>query len=102
MKKTLIVLISAMILLGSISIASASYITTAQRVYFTSSSSSDYYWAMIWDYTIGYRESATSGYYNYNVYLGYNCGWNSVQVAYIYDVGNARYEEALALRDVNL
>jgi len=49
MKKTLIILISALILLGSISMASAIvFISTGQRVYFTSTSSSDYYWAMSW------------------------------------------------------
>jgi len=102
MKKTMIILISALILLGSISVASASFIASGQRVYFESTGSGDYYWAMVWDYTLGYRESATSGYINYDAYLLWSCAYNSVQVAYIYDVGNGRYEEALALRDVNL
>jgi len=101
MKKTMIVLISTLILLGSISIASAAYIDTAQRVYFKSASSVDLYWAMIWDYGNAYKESSTPGFIGYATYLTYVCGWDSVQVAYIYSAATARYEEALALRDVN-
>lgn len=102
MKKMLIVLIPALILLGAISMASAGvFIAAAQRVYFDSTNSS-FYWAFIWDYTDGYRESAVLGYIDYDTDLAYNNQIDGVQVAYIYSVVNGRYEEALALRDVNL
>jgi len=103
MKKKMIVLISALILLGSISIASASvFISAGQRVYFSASSSSSYYYAMIWDYTISQKESDTAGYRNYNSYLPWSCGYGSVQVAYIYYYTTKKYVEALALRDILL
>jgi len=103
MKKIWIVLLSALILLGSISITSAAvYIDTFQRVYFNSTDSRSYYWAMIWDYTSSSLESSTSGFSNVDGYLSYICSFGNVQVAYIYSVATDRYEEALALRDVDL
>jgi len=100
MKKSLVVLISALILLASLSVASATpYISGGQQVNFTADNS--LYWAMIWDYTNGLKESDTGGYINVDSYLMYVCAMD-VQVAYIYDVASGRYNEALALRDVAL
>lgn len=102
MKKTAVVLIAALMLLGSTIPADAhAIISSAQRVYF-SSTYSTYYWAMIWDYSLGYRESATSGFINDAAYLSYACQYWGVQVAYTYCYDCGRYVEALALRDVVL
>lgn len=92
--------IAALLVCATATSTRGSYISSSQRVYFTYYSSS--YWAMVYDYSNAYRESATPGYITYSGYLTYNLGYWDVQVAYIYDTYYGRYIEALALRDVVL
>ena len=92
--------IAALLVCATATSTRGSYISSSQRVYFTYYSSS--YWAMVYDYSTGYRESATPGYINYSGYLTYSLRYWDVQVAYIYDTAYGRYTEALALRDVVL
>lgn len=63
-----------------------------------------YYWAMIWDYTHGQRESSTPGAVNVDYYkLEYRLtSYGEVHVAYLYDWATGRYIEAQALRHVRL
>ncbi|MGD9611969.1 MAG: hypothetical protein AB7V22_03620 [Kiritimatiellia bacterium] len=100
MKKGLILLLSAMILLGSLAPASAiPYISRDQLINYTANGA--YFWAMIWDYTNGFRESATPGAVNYDYWLGYDLNtYGEVHVAYLYNWATGRYIEAQALRNV--
>lgn len=98
MKKKLMLLVFLLAPLGSPLPAQASYMSYEQRVNFTYAASS--YWAFIWDYTRGARESATTGFVASDFSLGYGLNWNEVHVAYIYNDYAGRYTEALALRDV--
>ncbi len=77
-----------------------SYISTSQRIYFTYDSSS--YWAMIYDYSSRYQENSSPGFIAYNSDQTFTLGVWDVQVAYIYDVAEGRYTEALAIRDIVL
>lgn len=62
-----------------------------------------YYWAMIWDYTNGQRESATPGAVNTAYRLGYSLwSFGEVHVAYLYNWATGHYIEAQALRNVRL
>jgi hypothetical protein len=93
-------LVAALLVVLSATWSRGSHISASQRVYFYYANAP--YWAMIYDYTLGYRESATSGFITQGGYLTYTLGYWSVQVAYIYDAAYGRYTEALALRDVRL
>ncbi len=77
-----------------------SSISTSQRIYFTFDGSS--YWAMIYDYTSGRQENCSPGFIAYNSDQTFTLGLWEVQVAYIYNVADGRYTEALAIRDVVL
>jgi len=102
MKKCSILLISALIPLSSIlPVGAHGFITTSQQVTFSSGSSS-FYWAFIWNYTTGTKSDDTGGYINVTDILEYACTYGSVHVAYLYNVPTGRYEEALALRNINL
>lgn len=102
MKKGLILLLTAVILLGLLAPAGAiPYISTGQRIFYTANGA--FFWAMIWDYTNGWRESATPGAVNYDYWLGYNMpNYWEVHVAYLYNWATGRYIEAQALRNVRL
>lgn len=99
----LIMLISALILLASISTSRATvYIATDQQVNFRATNSDSYYWAMIYDYTFGFIESDTGGFINTDTALEYETDYDQIHVAYIYDEEDGRYTGALALRDIEL
>lgn len=99
--KKMILLALSLPLLGALFPAQASYVAGEQQVSFTYASNSAY-WAFIWDYTAGIRESATAGFTSQDTALAFYNNWNDVQVAYIYDSSAGRYIEALAIRDVRL
>ena len=67
------------------------------------SANDSWFWAMIWDYTHGWRESATSGYVINDCTLNYTItNYLEVHVGYFYDWMAGRYTEAQALRNVRL
>jgi hypothetical protein len=101
-KKGLILVLTALMLFGLVAPAGAiPYISTDQLINYTANGS--FFWAMIWDYTHGWRESATPGPVNYDYWLGYDLDWyGEVHVAYLYNWATGRYIEAQALRNVVL
>ena len=100
MKTALILLITAVILLGSLAPASAlPYLSIDQLIHYTANGA--FFWAMIWDYTSGKRETATPGAVNYDSSLAYRMpNYGEVHAAYLYDWAAGRYIEAQALRNV--
>ena len=75
----------------------------ADRQYLNFAANSSYYWAMIWDYTHGWRESSTPGAVSDNRTLDYSMtDYLEVHVGYLYDWAAGRYVEAQALRNVRL
>lgn len=61
------------------------------------------FWAMIWDYTHGWRESSTPGAVNALQTLGYSMtGYLEVHVGYLYEWAVGRYVEAQAIRNIRL
>lgn len=106
MKKSAVILVAAMILLGSMATAQASnaYVSYTQRCYFTYYTGCSYF-AFIYDYTTGYQESVTPGFIGYDTYLSFNAQAPvamTTHVAYIYNVSNGRYTEAMAFLEQNL
>lgn len=99
--KKMILLALSLLLLGALIPAQASYVSGGQHVCFTYAANSPY-WAFIWDYTAGVRESATTGFTSQNTTLAFYNNWNDVQVAYLYNSFDGRYTEALAIRDIRL
>lgn len=107
MKTCAIGLLAGLILFGFLHSAGAfgyGWIAEYQRVYVEPALSpgNGPYWAMVWDYTAGYRESATPGFLNSATFLAYACQPRDVQVAYVYDQTVGQYVAALALRYVDL
>ena len=100
MKTGLILLITAVMLLGLLApVGAVPYISSDQLVNYTANGA--FFWAMIWDYTSGKRETATPGAVNYDSSLAYRMpNYGEVHAAYLYDWAAGRYIEAQALRNV--
>lgn len=102
MKTGSILLLSVLSLFLLLAPASAGkpFISLDQSVNF---SANDYlYWAMIYDYTSGLRESDTGGFIDLDHTLTYELvTYGEVHVAYLYDSDFGRYIEAQALRNVD-
>lgn len=101
MKKGLILLLSAVLLLGLWVSASAGtpYISRVQRVYFTANGS--YYWAFIRDVTYRRIETKTSGFINSSGYLTFEQpNYGDIHVGYLYSWDWGRYIEAQAMRNM--
>jgi len=103
MKKIAVILATAMIVLGTITAAKASFMSASQRFYFQYYTYA--YYGFIHDYATGLQESNTGGLISYNTSLSYSAQYPvsiTTHVAYIYDSGAMRYVEAMACLDRNL
>jgi len=102
MKTCAILLLSALGLLLLLAPVSAGpSISLTQSVNFTANGF--LYWAMIYDYTWGTRESDTGGFIDVDRTLTYSLvALGEIHVAYMYDQTLGHYNEALALRDIDL
>ncbi len=102
MKKSAILLVVVMMILGALATAKASWMDVNQRYYFAYANGSAYY-GFIYDYSLGYQESNTGGFISYSAYLTYvaqgpGSGYTT-HVAYVYDSVSGRYVEAMATLD---
>jgi len=102
MKAYLILLIVASMLMGwPLAIGAAPLVATDQAINCTANGY--LYWAMIWDYSNGKKESSTPGHVDTAYRLGYRMtSFGEVHVAYLYNSATGRYVEAQALRNVRL
>lgn len=106
MKKSAVLLVAAMILLGSITTAKAAnaYVSYSQRCYFTYYTGCSYF-AFIYDYSQSLQESVTPGMISYDTYLSFTAQAPTAMtthVAYIYNSSLGRYTEAMAFLEQNL
>ncbi|MGD9613211.1 MAG: hypothetical protein AB7V22_09970 [Kiritimatiellia bacterium] len=98
MNKRAVLLVAALIALGSLADALGSGFTGNQQVNITYQQFS--YWAFIHDYTTGLRESNTPGFIAFDTELAYVNQSVGVHVAYIYLADFGRYTTAQAFRHV--
>ncbi|GEM_PF-1913352 len=98
MKKSMVLLVAALIAFGALTDARGSGFTGNQDVNITYRQFS--YWAFIHDYTTGLRESNTPGFIAFDTELAYVNQAQGVHVAYIYLADFGRYTTAQALRHI--
>jgi len=106
MKKSAVIFVAAMIILGSMATAKAAnaYVSYAQRCYFTYYTGCPYY-GFIYDYSQGLQESVTPGMISYDTYLTFTAQTPvamTTHVAYIYNSSLGQYTEAMAFLEQNL
>jgi len=102
MKKCSILLISAVILLGSLVSVNASYISNAQQTSFTYLTYT--YWAFVYDYTTDSTEASTAGFQAVDQTLEWNNQYSGLpgnrvtHVAYIYSSNLGAFYAAMSFQ----